>query len=437
MKELMTIILALILSLSFSECAGSADQAGQKPISEAKSESSDSNVPGAENTGCTVSELGLSRDGMNIYGELYLPAAAAPMPLAILSHGFGATHSVMEGYAKVLAGNGIAVYVYDFTGGSNRSRSDGKTTEMSVLTEAADLAAILDHFRQDERFDSDRIFLMGESQGGFVSTYVAGTRTSDVAGLVALYPAYVLQDDARKRTPDLNDIPETLDLMGMTIGSIYNRDALSFDIYDVMKGYTGRALIIHGTSDSIAPISYSERAAETLPNARLIRIEGANHGFYGKDMDHAARAALEFMKSITEGANETADAQDNAPGNITGGGKELKMIIDDTMVEVAWEDNESVDALKELAANKPITIQLSMYSTFEQVGSLGASLPRNDVQTTTEAGDIVLYSGNQIVVFYGSNSWAYTRLGRITDKTPAELKDLLGNGDTTITIELK
>lgn len=156
----MTIILALILSLSFSECAGAADQAGQKPISEAKAESSDTNVPGAENTGCTVSELRLSRDGMNIYGELYLPAAAAPMPLAILSHGFGATHSAMEGYAKVLAGNGIAVYVYDFTGGSNRSRSDGKTTEMSVLTEAADLAAVLDHFRLDERFDSDRIFLM-------------------------------------------------------------------------------------------------------------------------------------------------------------------------------------------------------------------------------------------------------------------------------------
>ena len=77
-----------------------------------------------------------------------------------------------------------------------------------------------------------------------------------------------------------------------------------------------------------------------------------------------------------------------------------------------------------------------MYGGFEQVGSLGSSLPRNDVQTTIIAGDIVLYSGNQIVVFYGSNSWAYTRLGKITDKTAEEMSNLLGNGDVTITIAL-
>ena len=77
---------------------------------------------------------------------------------------------------------------------------------------------------------------------------------------------------------------------------------------------------------------------------------------------------------------------------------------------------------------------MSMYGGFEQVGSLGTSLPRDDKQITTNAGDIVLYSGNQIVVFYGSNSWAYTRLGRITDKTASEMADLLGNGNVRITI---
>ncbi len=116
--------------------------------------------------------------------------------------------------------------------------------------------------------------------------------------------------------------------------------------------------------------------------------------------------------------------------------KKLSMEINGTEVSVAWEDNESTAALEELAGKAPITVQMSMYGGFEQVGSLGASLPRNDSQTTTSAGDIVLYSGNQIVVFYGSNSWAYTRLGRITDKTAAELAELLGNGDVTITIEM-
>ena len=114
--------------------------------------------------------------------------------------------------------------------------------------------------------------------------------------------------------------------------------------------------------------------------------------------------------------------------------KTLTMKIGDTTVTVDWEDNESVAALRELVKDKPLTIQMSMYGGFEQVGSLGTSLPRNDSQTTTAAGDIVLYSGNQIVVFYGSNSWAYTRLGHVTDKTAAEMAELLGNGNVTITI---
>ena len=114
----------------------------------------------------------------------------------------------------------------------------------------------------------------------------------------------------------------------------------------------------------------------------------------------------------------------------------LMMVIDETPVQVEWEANASVDALKALAKEASIVIQMSMYGGFEQVGSIGQRLPRNDQQTTTHAGDIVLYSGNQLVVFYGSNSWAYTRLGRIVDKTPNELKAMLGNGNVTITITI-
>ena len=114
----------------------------------------------------------------------------------------------------------------------------------------------------------------------------------------------------------------------------------------------------------------------------------------------------------------------------------MQMKINDTPVTVAWENNESVAALKELAANG-LTIQMSMYGGFEQVGSIGQRLPSSDVQTSTSSGDIVLYSSNQLVVFYGSNSWAYTRLGHITDKTPEEMRTLLSNGDVTITISMK
>ncbi|MBD5508619.1 MAG: hypothetical protein HDR05_11395 [Lachnospiraceae bacterium] len=114
----------------------------------------------------------------------------------------------------------------------------------------------------------------------------------------------------------------------------------------------------------------------------------------------------------------------------------ILMKIGAEAVTIAWEDNESVEALAELLREQPMSIQMSMYGGFEQVGSFGTSLPRDDKQTTTQAGDIVLYSGNQMVVFYGSNSWAYTRLGRITDKSAEELKEMLGGGDVTITLEL-
>ena len=123
--------------------------------------------------------------------------------------------------------------------------------------------------------------------------------------------------------------------------------------------------------------------------------------------------------------------------NLTGQENEIIMVmtINDTKVDVMWENNASVAELKELAADG-LTISMSMYGGFEQVGPIGKSITRDDKQTTTSAGDIVLYSGNQLVVFYGSNSWAYTRLGKI-NLNEKELKNLLSNGDVTITLSME
>ena len=134
----------------------------------------------------------------------------------------------------------------------------------------------------------------------------------------------------------------------------------------------------------------------------------------------------------------TPDAGDAEKTEAKAGEKEeevqtVKLKINDTEVPVTWEQNASVEALMKLAGEGPLTIQMSMYGGFEQVGPIGQSLVRNDEQITTEAGDIVLYSGNQIVIFYGSNSWAYTRLGHV-DLSPEEMTELLGDGDVVLTI---
>ena len=113
----------------------------------------------------------------------------------------------------------------------------------------------------------------------------------------------------------------------------------------------------------------------------------------------------------------------------------MVMTINDTKVDVTWENNASVKELEELAADG-LMIPMSMYGGFEQVGPIGKSITRDDKQTTTSAGDIVLYSGNQLVVFYGSNSWAYTRIGKI-NLTEKELTNLLSNGDVNITLSME
>lgn len=110
---------------------------------------------------------------------------------------------------------------------------------------------------------------------------------------------------------------------------------------------------------------------------------------------------------------------------------EMKMTvkIGNSVFTATLEDNAATRELIEMMEQAPITINMSDYSGFEKVGSLGRSLPTDNHQTTTSAGDIVLYNGNQIVMFYGSNSWSYTRIGKIDDLSGWE--DALGSGSIT------
>ena len=247
-----------------------------------------------------IEERNFQRKGMKISGELFIPDRTSPMPLVILAHGFGGNRGGVKGYAAAFAERGIAAYIFDFIGGGEHIKSDGKMTEMSVLTEAEDLIVILDNLKADARFKPEQIFLFGESQGGFVSTYVAAKRPADVAGLILLYPAYVLQDDTRRRTPDPERIPDTMKLLGKTVGRIYNKDVLSFDIYTLMPQYSGKTLIIHGSDDSLVPLSYSERAVKTFPDAKLIKLDGAGHVFYGNAMRKAADDAVKFVRNAVD-----------------------------------------------------------------------------------------------------------------------------------------
>lgn len=114
----------------------------------------------------------------------------------------------------------------------------------------------------------------------------------------------------------------------------------------------------------------------------------------------------------------------------------LFLTIDGAAVDVQWENNAAVAELYALAQDT-ITVNTSAYGDFEQVGSLPQSFSRSDVQMTAQPGDIVLYSGNQLVVFFGSNSWSYTKLGHINGMSADELTVLLDKEQTVIKFQRK
>ena len=128
-------------------------------------------------------------------------------------------------------------------------------------------------------------------------------------------------------------------------------------------------------------------------------------------------------KELVDGETNTASSEES----------ELKLFINDVEVPVIWEENDSVAELMEVASKGDTIISMSMYSDFEQVGSLGKKYRSNDKQMTVHNGEIVLYNSSNIVLFYGSNTWAYTKLGKM-NLSEQEVIDLLANGDVTIKI---
>ena len=110
------------------------------------------------------------------------------------------------------------------------------------------------------------------------------------------------------------------------------------------------------------------------------------------------------------------------------------LTVEGVTFPATFADNQGAEALADLLTDGPLTLSLEDYGGFEKVGSLGQSLPTSNTHMSTQSGDIVLYQGNQIVLFYGSNAWSYTRLGQVTDLTGWQ--EALGHGDVTVTLSL-
>lgn len=254
------------------------------------------------------------RGGLTIRGKAMIPKQQREEKLTpvIVSHGFMANMQTTAGYCRKLASWGFAAFCFDFPGGCIKGSSDGKTTEMSVFTEAEDLEAVIGYVSSLGNVDSSKLILMGCSQGGFVSAIVAAKLKEKVARLILFYPALCIPDDARAgkmmmATFDPQNIPEIVNCGPMKLGRIYPASVIDKDPNELIQDYQGPVTIIHGDADPIVKLSYSESAMAAyqahrdtkglkLPHAdaQLFVIRGAGHGFKGEE----DKLAMEIVKQV-------------------------------------------------------------------------------------------------------------------------------------------
>ena len=131
----------------------------------------------------------------------------------------------------------------------------------------------------------------------------------------------------------------------------------------------------------------------------------------------------------------TESAQDNTEQEVTE--MKMKVQVGDTTFTATLAENSSVDALKELMADGPLTLNMSDYASMEKGADLGVTLPQNNEQMNTQAGDIILYQGRTFVIYYDTNSWSLTPIGKIDNVDAEELRAALGTGDVTVTLSLE
>lgn len=163
----------------------------------------------------------------------------------------------------------------------------------------------------------------------------------------------------------------------------------------------------------------------------LVLTAGCGGADAGQNIQNEASGEQEEIAAAQSRKSETVEDEENNEENEE---MKIQLSVNGKSFTASMEKNSATDALIGLLEEGSLTIDMSDYGGFEKVGSLGQKLPASNCQTSTSSGDIVLYQSNQIVVFYGSNSWSYTRLGRVDDLDGWE--KALGSGDVSITFSL-
>lgn len=239
--------------------------------------------------------------GRTVHGDIFIPEDES-FPLVIFSHGYNGYKDDFRDSASYLMDCGIASITFTFCGSGGRDPSGFGTTNMTLFTEKEDLSALMDYAKQIKGFNGS-LYLFGGSQGGMVSAMTAEERQDDIKGMILIFPAFSIPDNWNNtnypvdRYPTEESIPEVIDFWGVQLGRGFVYTLRDLDIFTNMPDFTKPVLILHGTTDAIVPLSYSERASKTYPNAELVIYEGEGHGFTAKTMRDVEERLVEFIEA--------------------------------------------------------------------------------------------------------------------------------------------
>ncbi len=249
-------------------------------------------------------DFNISRDQFTIHGCEYRPNTANRQPALIISEGYPEPMTDLTLLANFFANLGFTVYLFDFVGGSPSSTSTGQTTDMTLLTEVADLEAVINNVSQRSYIDSEQINLLGCSQGGLISALVAAAHPKTVNKLILLSPAFSIPTTVSQMTVGkhltLDELPETFELENITLSKKYITDALSLHhhVWDKLATFKKPVLICHGDADEVINVSYAKQAVNQFPNAKLVELPNSNHLFQNIGFNRVVEESATFLFAV-------------------------------------------------------------------------------------------------------------------------------------------
>lgn len=352
-----------------------------------------------QNESYTRIEMPVDNDGSDLYGELYLPETEEEtVPLVILTHGLGGTCSGGERYAVQFAEMGIATYCYDLRFASENSRSDNDTLQLSPLTVQSDLQAVINASKTWDFVDTDNVFLMGYSLGGLTSAITSPDNMDYVKAEILFYPAFVIQDAVAEFAAMGDDMPETLDFTGVTLGRKLVEDTLNYDLYAQAERFTKDVLLIHGDADSVVPISYSETLRDRLQSVEYHVIKGGVHSFQDAYFVEAMTYVKDFLYREINDTQDVVTLQIDNPTMYVNG---AAVSVDENGIAPRIIDDRTLLPLRSV------------------IESLGGSIAWNEADSSVTVNQ----NGNTVIFTIGSNNVNVNGQTRTIDSAPEIIND--------------